>query len=129
MEDSKDCWDKIEIIGKVTVPIAVGVLILVWNNQRTSQQTAASMTQIAVSVLSQEVEDSKIDPLRDWAVAVLQNPSNPPTLSDEAAAQLRTSALPWNTSVQSSFDQLGSADGWRYLLLEPTPIPLGDDLR
>lgn len=89
MSKPKDCWDKAEVLGKIVVPIAVGLLLLAWNNQRTTQQTSAAMTEIAIGVLSEEPAEDGGDALRDWAIAVLQSPDDPPRLSDEAAMELR----------------------------------------
>ncbi|MEP2782143.1 MAG: hypothetical protein ABJO67_04155 [Pseudoruegeria sp.] len=99
MPETKDCWDKLEIIGKVIgsvlIPIVLGVSVLLWNQERTASQVSASMTQIAVSVLKDVPEDldGKTDPLRSWAISVLQNPESPPPLSSSAAGELQDRSL------------------------------------
>lgn len=94
----KDLWDKIEVlaklIGAVLVPAIIAGSVYFWNSERTLRDNASTMTSIAVSILSQEREvDAEgvvgIDPLRNWAVTVLQQPNNPPVLSKEAARALR----------------------------------------
>lgn len=94
MAEPKDIWDKLDIIFRAAVPISVGVMLLVWNSQRTTQQTAAAMTDIAVGILTEENEVEGDDPLRAWAIDVLQNPGNPPPLSSDAAKQLKLEGLP-----------------------------------
>ena len=93
MPEPKDCWDKVEVLGKIVVPIAVGAMILVWNSQRTTQQTSATMTDIAIGVLSEQPAEGEGGALRNWAIAVLQSPENPPRLSEKAAFELRTERL------------------------------------
>lgn len=117
----KDFWDKAEVVAKflgaVVIPIAVAVVAWKWNTENTRTQTSAQMIQIAIGVLgaSKDAENSD-QSLRKWAVAVMQNPSNPPRLDDESAKDLLLFGLPdisWG-------------------LLKPMPAPagkLGDDLR
>lgn len=93
MTAPKDKWDKADILVKAVVPIAVGALLLVWNSQRTTAQTATAMVEIAVGILSSEVSPDDI-PLRQWAISVLQNPSDPPPLSLEASDRLQLVPLP-----------------------------------
>lgn len=94
--NNKDRWDKGEIIAKllgaVIVPTLVACTAYLWNRQNVQQQTSAQMSQIAVSVL--QAEDTTNSALRSWAIAVLQNPSSPPTLSKEAASDLEREGLP-----------------------------------
>ena len=101
MAEPKDKWDIADVILRGLVPITVGVMLLFWNNQRTTQQTAATMTEIAVGILSEEPKDEQSDPLRSWAIEVLKNPSDPPTLSDDAAKLLRTENLPSTISASN----------------------------
>jgi hypothetical protein len=90
MSEPKDFWDKAEIVGKVLVPIVVGVSVWLWNVERTKFQTTATMTQIAIGVLTGEPAESGSNALRKWAIDVLRNPSSPPELSESAAAQLNS---------------------------------------
>lgn len=99
IEASKDWWDKAEICGKVLgaviVPLAVAVVALIWNGQSSARQSAAQMSTIAIGILQAEPKpgvDSSA--LRDWAVSVLQDPTDPPQLSDEAANEMRSVGLP-----------------------------------
>lgn len=88
----KDYWDKAEILGKVVgsvlVPLVVAVALFIWNSERTRQLTAASITPLAVSILTTAPSDEDTTALREWAVAVLNNPSDPPSLTGEAASTL-----------------------------------------
>jgi hypothetical protein len=95
MSEPKDFWDKAEIVGKVLVPIVVGVSVWLWNVERTKFQTTATMTQIAIGVLTGEPSENGSDALREWAISVLRNPSNPPELSDSAATQLSGEGFRW----------------------------------
>lgn len=96
---SKDWWDKAEICGKVLgaviVPLAVAGVALIWNGQSSARQSAAQMSAIAIGILQTEPKpglDSSA--LRDWAVSVLQDPTDPPKLSEEAANEMRFMGLP-----------------------------------
>ena len=93
MMSEKDGWDKFDILLKLAIPAAVAVIAWIWNADRTDRETAASMTQIAIGILSEKPAEDSADPLRDWAIAVLQNPIDPPVLSAAAAKQLKTSPL------------------------------------
>lgn len=131
MTNSKDWWDKAEIIGKAIVPIVIGFTVLTWNSQRTSQQTAASMTTIAVGILSQEVANDQNDPLRIWAISVLQSPANPPLLSDAAAVALRDRVLPnflGTAKMQSLINGIENFDN-SMREFQDLAVPLGEDLR
>lgn len=94
MAEPKDAWDKWDIVLKALAPVAVGIMLLVWNSQRTTQQTAAAMTEIAIGILTKEPEPSGSNALRIWAISVLENPSSPPTLSKQAATELTRESLP-----------------------------------
>lgn len=105
----KDRWDKAEVIGKIAgavlIPVTVGIAASVISHQSSQRSTAAQMAQIAVGILSLEPsEDEKSgstilhalesDPLREWAIEVLQNPSEVTPLSAAAAKQLHFQNLP-----------------------------------
>jgi len=104
-----DRWDKAEIAGKVAgavlIPVTLAVAAWFVNTELTARGQAARMTEIAVGVLTLEPSEDPDtnDPLRDWAIEVLQNPSDPPPLSDEAAEALRT---------KERLSVWGSADSW-----------------
>ncbi len=99
-DEPKDGWDKFEIVGKVAgailVPIAVASSVFIWNAQRTKQDTTATMTQIAISILREgpAEESDTADPLRLWAIEVLKNPAAPPPLSPRAEISLLEGRLP-----------------------------------
>jgi len=113
MTEAKDNWYKCEIVANIVakffIPAVVAASIFWWNSERTEADSAAKMTEIAISILSQEpsndfFQDS--DPIRTWAVKVLQNPSSPPPLSDEAAAQLsRDPSLLMKAGISEGFQQ------------------------
>ncbi|WP_284262028.1 hypothetical protein [Roseicyclus amphidinii] len=88
----KDYWDKAEIMGKVVgsvlVPLVVALALFMWNSERTRQLTAASVTPLAISILTAAPSDEDTTALREWAVTVLNNPSDPPSLTDAAASSL-----------------------------------------
>lgn len=88
----KDYWDKAEILGKVVgsvlVPLVVALALFMWNSERTRQLTAASVTPLAISILTAAPSDEDTTALREWAVAVLNNPSDPPSLTGAAASTL-----------------------------------------
>lgn len=99
---AKDWWDKGliigEVAGKVLTPLAIGGAALIFNSQTSQREQAARMTQIAVGILSEKPEyspgDTQPDPLRNWAVAVLQQPGDTIPLDDAAADALRKQGLP-----------------------------------
>ncbi|MBY6043630.1 hypothetical protein [Phaeobacter italicus] len=107
---AKDCWDKGliigEVVGKVLTPIVIGGAALFFNDQTSQREQAARMTQIAVGILSEKPEyspgDTQPDPLRNWAVAVLQQPGDTIPLDDAAADALRKQGLPRTFSAIES---------------------------
>ena len=126
MSETKDCWDKFDILVKPLIAVIAAVALFVWNNERTQQQTVATMSQIAVGILSSEVEAGANDPLRKWAVEVLKNPSSPPKLSTEAADALLDSSLPRSFTNIEALERL--TEKLNQLKFEQ-PRPLGDDLQ
>lgn len=89
MSDKKDIWDKLDICSRLIIPILIATSVWLWNHERTKTETAARMTEIAILILtSDRATDNEPDPIRLWAVNVLQDPSSPPPISLEAAAQL-----------------------------------------
>ena len=94
MTEPKDSWDKLEIIAKVLTPVVVGISVYLWNEERTEVNSATAMVEVAISVLSDIPKGEGGDPLRDWAISVLERPGKPPVLTKDAAAQLRLRALP-----------------------------------
>ncbi|MBO9399135.1 hypothetical protein J7400_20865 [Shimia sp. R9_2] len=110
-ETDKDIWDKLEIAGKVTgavlVPVTIAYSVYLWNAERSALQTSATMTGIAVSVLTAENIDGvrNSSALKDWAIAVLEAPEDPPRLNDEAAQQLQGLAASeaFDLGIASSF--------------------------
>lgn len=97
---AKDCWDKVEIMGKflgaVLIPSAIAFSVYSFNTRASERATAAQMAGIAVGIL---MEDPSGNPpssgaLRDWAVDVLKNPGEVTPLGSAAAAQLKLQGLP-----------------------------------
>lgn len=112
----KDVWDKAEALSKVVssvlIPLVVAIALWSWNSERTQQQTASAMTEIAVGILTGE-PSTETEPLRAWAVSVLQSPSDPPNLSDEAASTLQGIELDvWGVRSSEIFSKL-KVDDWR----------------
>ncbi|MCB5200847.1 hypothetical protein LGQ03_16540 [Loktanella sp. TSTF-M6] len=108
--NQKDWWDKTEVlsklIGALLIPVIVAVSVWVWNSERTLQQTSSTMTQIAVGILTGP-PSPETQPLRAWAISVLQTPDAPPALSDEAALALQGTELAVITALEEY--------GWRAL--------------
>ena len=86
----KGVLDKLEIIGKVALPIVIGGATIWFNSQISERQQSAEMVKIAVGILSVEPEGDESDALRNWAVDILAEKGG---LSESAAAILRTKAL------------------------------------
>jgi hypothetical protein len=105
---AKDCWDKWqivgEIVGKVSIPLVVVGATLFFNSQTNHREQAARMAQIAVGILSEKPDyssgETQPDPLRNWAVSVLQQPGEIVPLDDDAADALRKQGLPNLISMQ-----------------------------
>jgi hypothetical protein len=99
MSEKKDWWDKTDIVARavasILVPIVVGASVWLWNTESSRQSTASSMTRIAVSILTEPVDEGndRQDPLREWAIEVLKSPDDPPVLGNEAAEVLRSRPL------------------------------------
>jgi hypothetical protein len=72
MSEPKDSWDKLEIIGKVMLPVALGLSAVLVNLEISNRQLRAEKNQLALSILSSPVEPSKVEhtPLRRWAVVL-----------------------------------------------------------
>ncbi|MDU8928303.1 hypothetical protein RXV86_12980 [Alisedimentitalea sp. MJ-SS2] len=107
----KDNWDKFEIVGKIvvglTVPVVVAVAAYFLNTQISERTRSSEMTRIAVGVLSKSPSDedynSELEPMRRWAIGVLQNPTaDHPLSEDEADLLLRHPIF---------FDGFGGDDG------------------
>ena len=112
MSEQKDWWDKAEILFKGLLPIAAVVGVAIWEAERSKREVFAQMSAMAISVLQEPVDNEKkpiaVDPLRDWAISVLQHPSSTPTLTEEAADQLRQDGLPfWLGHKLSDIEKLG----------------------
>jgi hypothetical protein len=73
----KDNWDKVDIIGRALIPVAVAFSVLLWNSERTSRDTAAQMITIATSILTAPPDTITPSALRNWAIAALQSPEDP----------------------------------------------------
>ena len=124
----KDNWDKADIVSKFFIPLVVAVSVLWWNADRTKSDRSATMIQIAIGVLSKDPETKTlVDPLREWAISVLQNPTSPPVLGDSAADQLRSRGIEWGTNATAMMDAgsvrkieeiLRELEGWTG---KPTP--------
>lgn len=126
MSEKKDVWDKADVVLRALVPVAVGLMLLAWNNQRTTQQSAAAMTEIAIGILTEEPDEEGVDPLRSWAIRVLQNPSNPPVLSSSAAKELTFRGLPmadFDPSELWSREKIDEIVRKGFSLEEPEPNP------
>lgn len=110
---TKDNWDKGEIIakaaGSIVIPIAVAISVYLWNVERSQRDTAAQMTTIAVSILTEKPEESSVgnDPLRRWAISVLRNPEDPPVLSEAAARELEMRTIGIARSLQGFWSTSG----------------------
>lgn len=89
MATPKDLWDKLDIISRLIIPILIAASVWLWNHEKTKSENAARMLEIAVSILSSDSSaQDEPDPIKLWAVKVLQDPTSPPPLSLQAAAQL-----------------------------------------
>lgn len=113
----KDAWDKIDIVGRAAIPIIVAVSVFLWNTERTSRDAAAQMITIATSILAAPPDEAAPGPLRSWAIAVLQSPENPPTLTAEAAVALKTQSIPFVSDFGGKFLQ-----GFGDMKLEEFPV-------
>ncbi len=88
------------------IPIVLGYSVYAWNAnrttseaaanvQRTRSETATNMLAVAVGILKNPVPTDKAGKaLRDWAITVMRNPSDPPPLTDAAAIDLASEPLP-----------------------------------
>lgn len=80
----KDHWDKLEILGKVALPVVVAGATIWFNSEVSTRQQTAEMVKVAVGVLGQEGKEEN-DPLRGWAVGILRQQGG---LSEDAANAL-----------------------------------------
>jgi len=82
-----------EIAGKVVIPISIAIIASNWNAERTKTEASLEMIKIAVNVVRSEPNPGT-DPLREWAILVLKDPTNPPPLTGAASAFIQVNALP-----------------------------------
>ena len=133
MSEPKDNWDRFDILVKPAIAVLAALTLAWWNGARTEQQTAATMSQIAVGILADKNDNDPNNPLREWAISVLQNPSAPPHLSDEAAERLRNEPLNYVGGFGGFTGPVDFSEFSRQLenlnTLKPAPRPLGDDLQ
>lgn len=82
-------------MGAILIPLAIGVVTVVINSENSKRDTSAQMASIAVSILSEkpdgDLEGS--DPLREWAITVLEKPGEVIPLNASAAQELRSRSL------------------------------------
>ncbi len=97
-DGEKDFWDRLDVfakvVGSILVPSVVAGSVYFWNAERTEQATRTQMIEIAIGILSAETTQAlglgEKDPLREWAVDVLESPRDPPPISQAASIALRT---------------------------------------
>lgn len=73
-ENRKDNWDKIEIVGKVLIPVVIGVGGFWLNWSIGDRQTQTERAGLAIGILAEPVLEENVgveDPLRRWAADVL----------------------------------------------------------
>ena len=75
------------------VPVIVAIAIILWNSERTKQQTAAALTPLAISILTRAPSQEDNAALNDWAIAVMNSPANPPPLTQEVASEFASAEL------------------------------------
>lgn len=105
----KDAWDKFDIVVRALIPGVVALSVYVWNVERTSRDTAAQMISIATSILTAPPNQSAPSALRQWAIAVLRSPQDPPLLTKEAAIALEKETLPFQPWLPLDPEKLS---GW-----------------
>lgn len=108
MSQPKDRWDKFEIFGKVALPIVVALAAVFLNNQISVRQIHSEKTALAVRVLSSPADPSRstIDPIREWAVDVLE--------SDYDFALAALNELLTGTTLLPFVTVSGTDDYWLY---------------
>lgn len=88
MAGKKDWWDKGQVIAVAAIPVVLGFIGHAWQQAALKQQLAKEYVQIAVSILSTR-PISQDDPLRPWAVEVINRHSTVPlSLPQRRALQM-----------------------------------------
>lgn len=92
--NGKDRWDKAEVIAKVfgslLIPVLIAFFFYAWNENRTEQITTATNIELAMEILrSPPLEDGSDERLRQWAVSLLQSPTDPDPFPDRGEIWLR----------------------------------------
>lgn len=115
LKTEKDFWDIVEIFAKlfgaILVPSVIAYSVFTWNSERSKLQARASMIDVAVRVLMAKETDPRNETLREWAALVLQSPSNPPRLSDEAVVALQSEGLTSFDLRTQLFSEIGGIHG------------------
>lgn len=93
-KSGKDRWDKAEVVAKVfgslLIPVLIAFFFYAWNENRTEQLTIATNIELAMEILrSPPLEDGSDERLRQWAVSLLQSPSDPDPFPDRSDIWLR----------------------------------------
>lgn len=105
----KDAWDKFDIGVRAAIPVIVAFSVYLWNVEKTSRDTAAQMITIATSILTAPPDQSAPGALRQWAIAVLRSPQDPPLLTEDAAIALEKETLPFQPWLPLDPEKL---NGW-----------------
>ena len=90
----KDGWDKAEVItkifGSLLIPVLIAFFFYAWNQDRTEKTTIATNIELAMEILrSPPLEDGSDERLRQWAVSLLQSPTDPDPFPDRSEIWLR----------------------------------------
>lgn len=92
----KDLWDKIEIAGKVALPVVLLLGGYFLNSQFNQRQRANELIGIAIGILSAhplEEPSETEEAIRNWAIEILRDPTGHHTLSDEIAEKLKETPI------------------------------------
>ena len=99
--EKKDGWDKLKIVGIALIAPAVAFSGHWYSQALKEQEVRAKYVELAVDILKQETLTKK-EPIRDWAIAVIDEYSKV-KFSDSAKAQLETTPI-LKEKLNVSFD-------------------------
>ena len=102
ISSGKDAWDKIQIVGGVSIPILILIVGLLVNSAIRARQRSEKLVELAIGILRSDPEKTPIPGLRHWGADVISKYSGVP-LSAEARKEIAESSV--TIEAASSLEQ------------------------
>lgn len=99
-KEQKDCWDILQIIGTLSIPVVIAISGLFINNTIKEKEIKLKYIELAISILRDEPNQETIG-LREWAISLVQKYSIE-KFSEGALEELKRSALPYEKVLKDT---------------------------